>query len=441
MKPAENYKPKYTSQSFSDSRNLPDSYWNYQQKKGQSLSFNRNGRNTEAPVSYYSSSTSYKPTKGHVCSNPTYPRCVSPHAGEVSQHRSLQGHSKLGRDKHYTPNVSTKSKPRYDDELGNTEKFKYINEELGNFTDDNADEEVEDEEDDNAEAGEFLNKEYDEQEADDEIDEESDPSPQTHRAQRASMKEADARQPRWRATDQQQDPRRHRCQQRVLAVGQGHSLIPRYYHNVAEHEVPEPLSEEDFVRTSKKNLLKRSTDYHQWSPSRGEPDRYVVTPMSVQTRRARTKTEIDQLIETELGETRKCNCCGSLTQRRPESPVKTSCRFDDRVSFPTKGPIGDEPDSHEQMFCARYNWRHNPKDTSGVSDIPPSQYPMKSRKSRDVKSPTIYQVPEHDCIDQLPNEYTRASSRYHRKTMDPEKSKRSPNISYVVPRVSSRYDE
>ncbi|XP_076293958.1 uncharacterized protein LOC143215585 [Lasioglossum baleicum] len=434
MKPAECHKHKNTSQSFSDSRNLPDSCRGCQQRNVQCSSFHRSGRSPEAVASYYSSSTSYKPAKGYSCSKSMHSKCMQPHNGEALHH-GLQTHLKLDRSKHYPPNAVAKSKIRYEDGVGN-EKLKYADE-LENLTEDNRGEDAEEEEDDHADGDEFLNKEYDEHEADDEIEEESDPSPQTHRAQRACKKEMDHRQQRWKSIDQQQDPRRLRCQQRVLAVGHGHSQTPRYYYH--EHEVPEPLSEEDFVPTSMKNIMRRSMDYHQWSPSR-ESNRYDSPPLHVQSRRTRTKPDVDQFLEAEFGKTRKCHRCGTLSNRKFMSPLRNSCRFDERVNFPTKGPIGDEPESRDQLFCGNCILRHSPEDINVINDVPTPQFSTKSYKSRDTKSPKMYQMPASDRMEHLTSD-SRNSSRYHRKPMDHEKIQRSLHNSYGPPHLLSRYED
>lgn len=113
----------------------------------------------------------------------------------------------------------------------------------------------------------------------------------------------------------------------------------RYYHTVAEHEVPEPLSEEDFVRMSSKSPTRRQLqDYRQWASSRNETDRYDDVVQT--TRRARTKPDLDRLIEAELYRTRRCNRCGNMSGKRNDLPAKNGCRFDDRANIPTKGPIG-----------------------------------------------------------------------------------------------------
>lgn len=111
---------------------------------------------------------------------------------------------------------------------------------------------------------------------------------------------------------------------------------------MAEHEVPEPLSEEDFVRTSLKSPPRRQpANYRQWSSSRNEHDRYDdATTLIHTTRRARTKPDVDRLIESELNRMKRCNRCGNLSSKKNEPPLKNSCRFDDCANIPIKGPIG-----------------------------------------------------------------------------------------------------
>ncbi|CAK9811328.1 hypothetical protein ANTPLA_LOCUS6982 [Anthophora plagiata] len=438
MKQVENHKTKYVAHSYPDARDSPESCWKHQQRKSQSFPFGRSNKIPESSTSYYSSPTSYKSQRGHICSSPTYTKYTTLHDSDVAY---LQSHSKPNRDKHYS-SLSPTRKSRYSDELANVTKLKLTNEDLENIRQENVEEDPEEEitEDDREGAGEFLDKEYEEQEADDEIDEESDASPLVRRAQRGNKTEMLLRQPRWRGgMEQQMDTRRVRCQQCVPLV-QNHSSSPKYYHAVAEHEVPEPLSDEDFVRTSLRSPTRRQpAEYRQWSSSRNDPDRYDDVIQS--TRRSRMKPEGNRLIEPELVRIRKCNRCGSLsTSKRNESPVKNSCRFDDRVNIPTKGPIGDEPES--LAYCARCNLMYSTKDTSDAIDIPSSLYHTKFRKPREIKSPAIYEIPEQGQVDnKLSDDYTR--SRYHRKTPDmfAEKSKRTLHTSHGTARIPSRYTE
>lgn len=120
----------------------------------------------------------------------------------------------------------------------------------------------------------------------------------------------------------------------------------RYHHNAAEQDDLEPLSEEDFVPTPLKNPTTRpTTDYHQRSQSKNESDRYNAVTLPMQTsRRARTKPEMDQLVESEFNKTRKCNRCGNMSNKKSDPPTKNGYRFDDHGNIPTKGPIG-------KLFC------------------------------------------------------------------------------------------
>lgn len=213
-------------------------------------------RSPESPTNYYSSS-SYKPQKGHMCSGPMYSKYTSHHGSDAMY---MQARSKSHRDVHHPSNLSPKRKIHYDDELGDIEKLKLIDEELGNIVEGNVDENVEEEitgseysrnfdwfviklsrfdfklyrgeriiweREREKEFGiflyiyiaeedqEFLDKDYEEHEADDEVEEESDPTPHAHRPQRANKTELLKQ--RWRS-EQQPDPRRIRGQQRVTLV-------------------------------------------------------------------------------------------------------------------------------------------------------------------------------------------------------------------------------
>lgn len=113
-------------------------------------------------------------------------------------------------------------------------------------------------------------------------------------------------------------------------------VLTRFYHNVAERELPEPLSDEDLVRTSLRCSPRRqSAEYRQWSP-RNESERYEDLSPSTQGRRARTKPDVDRLVESEMNKARRCNRCGNLSNKKSEQPRKNVCRFDNGI----KGPIG-----------------------------------------------------------------------------------------------------
>lgn len=98
-------------------------------------------RSPESPTNYYSSS-SYKPQKGHMCSGPMYSKYTSHHGADAVY---MQARSKSHRDVHHPSNLSPKRKIHYDDELGDIEKLKLIDEELGNIVEGNMDENVEEE--------------------------------------------------------------------------------------------------------------------------------------------------------------------------------------------------------------------------------------------------------------------------------------------------------
>lgn len=87
------------------------------------------------------------------------------------------------------------------------------------------------------------------------------------------------------------------------------------------------------MKTSKR----QPSDYY-WVP-RTDPDRYEnVTPLM---RRARTKPDMDRLIDPEMSKARRCNRCGNLSSKKNEPPVKSTCRFDDSANIPIKGSIGE----------------------------------------------------------------------------------------------------
>lgn len=126
--------------------------------------------------------------------------------------------------------------------------------------------------------------------------------------------------------------------------------------------------------------------------------------------------------------------------------IKYSCQashnFFRPVTISSFKCSGDESENHEQTFCGRCNVRYNSKDPCGATDIPSPLYTMKSRRSREVKSPTIYEVPEQSQ-DKLSTDYPRSLSRYQRKLTDAytEKLKRSLHTSHGTARTSFRHVE
>lgn len=77
-----------------------------------------------------------------MCSGPMYSKYTSHHGADAVY---MQARSKSHRDVHHPSNLSPKRKIHYDDELGDIEKLKLIDEELGNIVEGNMDENVEEE--------------------------------------------------------------------------------------------------------------------------------------------------------------------------------------------------------------------------------------------------------------------------------------------------------
>ena len=106
--------------------------------------------------------------------------------------------------------------------------------------------------------------------------------------------------------------------------------------------------------------------------------------------------------------------------------------------------LGDEPENYEQTFCGRCNVSHGcSNDPSGIVDTPPSVYATKSRRSRETKSPTFYEVPDQSQ-GKFSSDYSRSPSRYQsRKPADKlaERSKRSLHTSHGTARILPRYVE
>ncbi|KAF3423360.1 hypothetical protein E2986_05616 [Frieseomelitta varia] len=439
MKQVDSRKSKCVAHSYLDARDHPDSCRKHTQKKSQSFLVSKSSKNPELSSSYYSSPTCcYKPQKNtsiHDSDDAPYLQ------RDVSRY-------KPNRDKHcsgYSFNVSSTRNTHYDDELRNIDSFKFTDDKLGDLTGHVVEDVVEEvAEDDREVLAEFLNRDYEEREGfdeTDEIDDESDRSPQTRRSrsQRRSKPEALlTKQQRWRGAEQPEpDTWQFHCQQRVSTV---QNRPPP--SSVAEPEETEPLSEEDFVRTS---LRRQPADYRRWSSPRNEPDRYDDVATSMQSnRRASTKPNVDRLMESELNRTRRCDRCGSLSSSKNVPPFKNTCRFDEYcASIPIKGPIGDEPENYEQTFCGRCNVSHGSNDPSGIVDTPSSAYAMKSRRSRETKSPTFYELPEQSQ-EKFSSDYSRSPSRYQsRKPADrsTENSNRLLHTSRGTARTLPRYVE
>jgi len=96
----------------------------------------------EQAVNYYTSANSYKTLKHH-----TYP-CSTPKNSPVLHteipHRYQQT-TKSSKNKDYVKNVSGVNKDRYKNQQEDENNVGYIDEELGNFTEDNLEDDVEEE--------------------------------------------------------------------------------------------------------------------------------------------------------------------------------------------------------------------------------------------------------------------------------------------------------
>ncbi|KMQ95144.1 hypothetical protein RF55_4657 [Lasius niger] len=234
-------KTKYTSpytstwptKQTTDARVPPDAYWKYPQRNNQDTTDKNTRRHqnpiSEPTVSYYSSANSYKTLKHN-----TYPRSMHlkyPSALTEAPQRYQQNTTKSGKNKDYANNVAVVNKDRYKNRQEDDSNVEYIDEELGNFTEDNLEDDAEEEaENDQERVGESLDKEYDEQEADDEIDEESDAPAEPHAMQRnAVKKDASPRtQQRMQIINQQQNPHRIRYSQYSPKLYQAHPLPTRF---------------------------------------------------------------------------------------------------------------------------------------------------------------------------------------------------------------------
>lgn len=100
----------------------------------------------EPPMSYYSSANSYKtiPFKHQTYPRSTHPKQISPPHVEVPQ-RYQQINTKSNRNKDYIHNIAVLNKDRYKDQQENENNTRYIDEQSGNFTEDNLEDDAEEE--------------------------------------------------------------------------------------------------------------------------------------------------------------------------------------------------------------------------------------------------------------------------------------------------------
>lgn len=90
----------------------------------------------ESTVSYYSSANSYKTFKHNAYPHSTHPKHSSALHTEIPQ-RYQQITTKSGRNKDRTNNIAIINKDRYKTQQEDRNNTEYVDEELGNFTEDN----------------------------------------------------------------------------------------------------------------------------------------------------------------------------------------------------------------------------------------------------------------------------------------------------------------
>lgn len=206
----------------------------------------------EPETNYYSTMNPYKQAKHHNCGSPTHTKYTT--CQNTEPHRwTSHNQTKTPRSKIYTTNnsIAIVRRSNYNkNELEDDEKVRYADEEMGNFTEDNVEEDAIEEgtsdrhfeiskshhkfplkystycctvEDDQEETAE-------EHEADDEIDEESDtPIMRSQKLQRRAKKnEISQEQQRSKIVKQQQDPRKLHYQQYVENLYDNHPSRRRF---------------------------------------------------------------------------------------------------------------------------------------------------------------------------------------------------------------------
>ncbi|XP_025987309.1 uncharacterized protein LOC105194575 isoform X2 [Solenopsis invicta] len=456
------HKTKYTSphtstwsaNQITDAGVPSDAYWKYTQRCNQNTTDKSTRRHQspmpESTVSYFSSENAYKTFKHNAYPCSTHPKHSTALHTEVPQ-RYQQITTKSSRNKDHTNNVGVINKDRYETQQEDENNTEYIDEELGDITEDNLEEDAEEENDRSLRrskrAGEPINKEYDEQEADDEIDEESDTPAETQAAQRKAVKkDALLRAQRMRMINQQQDPHRIRYSQQSPKLYQAYYLPTRYYHNTPDHDIHETLSEEDiYTAQVLKNPPRRSSmGYHQnWIPQRSATDRYDTMPSLTQpSHRARTRPEAKSFTEAEFADRRKCSRCGNVSTRKPSTSRRDNCRFQDNPNFSTKARFGDDSEILDQSWCGHCKPKHRFEGNMRPCEIPsPTLYSMTSRRSRDTNIPMHETLEQKHPMDEISHEFARMSSRYTKDTSNSLRDRtRHSGPTAQATRTSARYN-
>ncbi|KAK2586218.1 hypothetical protein KPH14_001476 [Odynerus spinipes] len=449
-------KPSWPTKYQADVRDLSDAQWKYLHKHNLIAPPNKSNRRqpgatAEPPPNYHIPINAYKQQKHHSCASPTHAKYATMPSAEP--HRwAAHSQTRAPRNKIYTTNnnnVAVVRKPIYKNELEDEENLRYADEELGNFTEDNAEEEVVEEVDeDPEETVASVDKDYEEQEADDEIDEESDSPLQlrSQKLQRRLKKEGASQEQQRLRLAKQQDPRKHRIQEYVQNTYEGHPLRRRYYHDAEDPDVTEVYSEEELIRppTPPKNSVRRSaTNHHQhWTPIRSSSDRYdTIASFNQSVRRPRPRPEIETFLHSE-NNAKKCIRCGAPSGSKVSTTSKkNNCRFQEYPSYLMKEIIGDDIDVVDKILCGQCNVRHNTEDVGtsyGLSRAAAVQS-LKPRRSKGSKG--IYEVSEEvQVADECPNDYI--TSRYSRDSANivREKTRHSAPATRGPVRLSSRYD-
>ncbi|KAL0130100.1 hypothetical protein PUN28_002007 [Cardiocondyla obscurior] len=434
MEQIERQKTKYTSPHTStwstnqttDVRNPPDAYWKYSQRANQDITDKSTRRHQspmpESAVNYYPPANSYKTFKHNAYPYSTHLKHCSILHTEVPQ-RYQQIITKSNRNNDRTNNVVL-NKDRYKAQQEEENNTDYIDEDLGNFTEDNLEEDVEEEADrspqSNKRIGESVNKEYDEQETDDEIDEESDAPVETQAIQRnAVKKDALLRTQRMRMTNQEQNAHRIYYAQQSPKLYQAHYLPTRYYRNTPDYDAHETLSEDDLytTQTLKSPPRRSSADYHQsWICPRDSTNQYeTMTSPTQPNRRERTRPEAKSFTEAEFSDRRKCSRCGNMSSKKLPAARRNHCRFQDNLNCLTKTRFGDDAEIFDQSWCG--HCKHHFERNMGPREIPsPAMHLIKSRRPRDINIPMHETLQGKHPMDEISHEFARMSSRYTKDT-------------------------
>ncbi|XP_043665212.1 uncharacterized protein LOC122627782 [Vespula pensylvanica] len=448
--------PLWSTKYQTDVRDSSDANWKYLHKHNPSVPSNKANRRqfnaTAEPVTnYHSTMNSYKQTKHHNCGSPTHTKYTTCQNTEPQRWTS-HNQAKTPRNKFYNTNnnIAIVRRSTYNkNELEDDEKVRYADEELGNFTEDNPEEDaIEEVEDDQEETAESVDKDYEEHEADDEIDEESDsPILRSQKLQRRPKKdEISQEQQRSKIVKQQQDPRKLHYQQYVHNSFDSHPSRRRYYHDLDDRDATEFYSDEEAIQppTPPKNSIRRLANYHQhWIPSRNSSDRYdTIASLNQSIRRPRARQDVENLLHSEHNNTKKCIRCGAPSGNRSSTTSKkNSCRFQEHPNFVVKESIGDDMDAVEKIICGRCNVKHNSEDIERPYRLTRSALQtLKPRRSKGSKG--IYEVSE-DCQigEEIPNDYM--TNRYSKDTAANtvhERTRHSAPTTRGANRSSSRYD-